>query len=142
MGVRRNDSSWVLVSVLIGAIAWAEGCGSQSETDGGSAFVTDASVDATNREGGISLGDSSSGSSGGVGSGASTGVSSGANGGGNPCVAPASLAISPNNSTASVSVGTPFAQTFTVTATYANGSTSDVTAQSFLTLSSSNLGAL
>jgi hypothetical protein len=84
----------------------------------------------------------SSGSSSGGSSGGSTGSSGAGGSGANPCVAPASLAISPGNAAATVSVGTPFAQTFTVTATYANNSTADVTAQSFLSLSTNAIGTL
>jgi hypothetical protein len=101
---------------------------------GGSGGFNDASL--INGSSGGSSGSSS-------GSGSNSSGSSGVGGGNaNPCVAPASLAITPSSAAPNVSVGTPFTQTFSVTATYANSSTADVTAQSFLSLSSNAIGTL
>lgn len=129
------------------SLACFAGCG----TDGGTANsvfgsdATGAGSDATSgADGGNLLGwnDASLGSSGASSGGNSSGGSGSGGSGANPCIAPVSLAITPGNSAANVSVGTPFTQPFTVTATYANNTTADVTAQSFLTLSSNAVGTL
>jgi len=60
---------------------------------------------------------------------------------GGGCVAPVSLALAPANQVSAVTAGTAYSLPYTVTATYANATTADVTAQSFFTISDPNVGS-
>ena len=140
----RSLSSWVLVCSVVSAAAYAAGCGSSGGAGGGEAPSGDGGVgngDATLADGGsVILGGNDATVSGGGDTGA--GGDGGGGAGPNPCVPPTQLVISPPSHTASVSVGTPFTQAFTAMATYAGGSSADVTAQTFFASSSPGVGTV
>jgi hypothetical protein len=143
-----------LVFVLAAAALQAAACGTSEETstgDGGGSTPdasshADATVDSgsdvgVGQFGGFDATTDQGSSSGGSGSG-SGGTEGGQASGGNPCVPPTQLAITPSSPSVTVQAGAPFTQTFTVTATYANSTTADVTAQSFFTLGNASAGTM
>ena len=143
VGVSSGDSG------TDGASGQFDGAGASDDSTGsdgigGQLFLDDgsASDDGTGRDGssqfdgGGALDDGNGGLDGGD-------ATLGQNAGGpNPCVPPSQLAIAPGNASSTVMSGTVYTQAFTVTATYANNSTADVTAQSFLTLGDASVGAM
>jgi hypothetical protein len=133
--ILRYASSWFLGAAVVSA-AYAAGCGAGSGANGGSGGEGDGGTIGDGSSLGLG-GDATLGNGEDGGSGGPDG-----SGGANPCVAPTKLVIAPPSETASVSVGTPFAQSFTATATYAGGASADVTAQTFFTSSNATLGTM
>ena len=147
----HRSFGWLKIISVIGiaaAVGFAGGCGGDGGTDtsggGGDGGDEGALGDGSDQDGtsgtdggvvfGNDAGDATFGTDGGSGDGSASDANQ------NPCVAPASLALSPANAIAAVTAGTPFAQAYTVTATYANQSTADVTASSFFTISDPHVG--
>ncbi len=129
---RRLWSVVLAVSVSVAsAAASIAGCGSDTTADDNAGDGGDET--ASGSSGASSGFTSSSGSSG-------TSGTSGASGGPNNCTPPMALALTPADKVVNVVLGMPFSQAYTATATYAGGTTKDVTADTFFTVDDPGAG--
>jgi len=133
MGTSRSIGSIALATSLCVALGSAPGC-TCADTSG--TGLNDGSpVDGGTIGDGGTVDDGST-----VGDGGTVGDGIMLNLDANSCMPPTSIAITPANSSANVTIGAPFTQAFMATATYPGGATMDVTGSTFFKLSDPGLG--